>query len=131
MSYRAKVTGIVFFMALLGCVAVADQSTPLRRVMHDKLGHSHQLLEALVTSNWSSLEAHARALQQIAETPAWNALATSDYVRYTSDFTRAAQELADRAHARDLEGAPLAYVSLTLTCVQCHRYVARARVASR
>ena len=32
------------------------------------------------------------------------------------------------AKTRDLEKAPSAYTSMTLGCVRCHRYVARARV---
>ena len=36
----------------------------------------------------------------------------------------------EAASRRDLEAAPLAYVTLTMRCVQCHRYAARARIAN-
>jgi hypothetical protein len=52
-----------------------------------------------------------------------------EYVRHTTTFVRATEDLLDAAKRRDLEATPLAYVSLTLSCVQCHRYVARMRIA--
>ena len=44
-------------------------------------------------------------------------------------FVRATEELLEAAKRQDLEATPLAYVSFTLSCVQCHRYVARMRIA--
>jgi hypothetical protein len=44
-------------------------------------------------------------------------------------FTRALDYLVDTAKTRDLDGAPAAYISMTKACVDCHRYVARMRMA--
>ena len=44
---------------------------------------------------------------------------------------RALNDLVDTAASRDSDGAPLAYVALTMRCIQCHRYVARARIAAQ
>ena len=57
-------------------------------------------------------------------------LKTPEYGRQSSAFVQAASELVEAAERRDQQAAPLAYVTLTLSCVKCHQYVARARVAT-
>src|SRR5262245_50120109 len=115
--------------AMLGAAVSASQALSLRRVMREKLDHSQHMLEAVVTSDWSALERHTRALQQLTNDPGWTALKTPEYSRHTATFINAAQDLLEAAEAHDLDATPLAYASLTLACVQCHRYVARSRIA--
>lgn len=116
--------------ALLGAAVNATQALSLRRVMREKLDHSQHMLEAVVTSDWAALERHTRALQELTKDPGWSVLKTAEYSRHTASFVNAAQDLVEAAQEHDLDAAPLAYTSLTLTCVQCHRYVARSRVAA-
>jgi hypothetical protein len=109
----------------------AGQTPQLHQVMREKLGHSQKILEAVVTSNWQALEAESLALKELTMKPEWAVLTAPEYVRHTTAFVQATQDLLVAARERDLDAAPLAYVSLTLSCVQCHRYVARSRVAVR
>lgn len=111
---------------------VSPQERQLKALMREKLGHTQQILAAVVTSDWPALERQSRDLLRVAENPVWAAaFKTPMYARQSEAFLRATQDLLDAAERRDLEVAPIAYVSLTLTCVQCHRYTARARVAKR
>jgi hypothetical protein len=102
---------------------------PLNRVMRTKLEHSQKILESVVTSDWAALERHSQELQRLANDPAWMVLKTREYARQSEAFLRATEDLIDAAKRRDLEAAPLAYVSMTMSCVQCHRHVARSRIA--
>jgi hypothetical protein len=63
--------------------------------------------------------------------PAWTVLKLPEYGRHSSAFRDAARALHDAAAKQDLEATPQAYVALTLSCVQCHRYLARNRLARR
>lgn len=117
-------------LVLSTAVAFA-QERELKRVMRDKLEHAQQILAAVVTSDWPALERQSRDLLRVADNPAWAAaFKTPMYARQSEAFLRATQDLVEAAQRRDLEVAPIAYVSLTLTCVQCHRYTARARIAN-
>jgi hypothetical protein len=107
----------------------AAQTVGLNRVMRTKLEHAQQILGDVVTSNWSGLERHSQELRSATQDPAWAVLTTPEYVRHTAAFLRASEDLLEAAKQRDMEAAPLAYVSLTMSCVQCHRYVARRRIA--
>jgi hypothetical protein len=106
------------------------QTTALNRLMRQKLEQSQGMLAAVVTSNWADLERRSEALIRITNDPAWMVLNSPEYARQSQAFLRATQDLIDAAKRRDLDAAPPAYVSLTLSCVQCHRYVARARIAA-
>jgi hypothetical protein len=120
---------LTLLMASVGIAAAAAQTIGLNRVMRAKLEHSQQILGDVVTSNWSGLERHSQELGRAAQDPAWAVLTTPEYVRHTAAFLRASEDLLEAARQRDSEAAPLAYVSLTMSCVQCHRYIARRRIA--
>jgi hypothetical protein len=138
---RVHRRGLLLMQRLLwaGAVAVTTslavsnssaQTTALNRVMRQKLEQSQGMLAAVVMSNWADLERRSEALVRITNDPAWTVLNTPEYARQSQAFLRAAQDLVDAAKRRDLDAAPATYVSLTLSCVQCHRYVARARIAA-
>ena len=118
----------VALIASIGAASAA-QTVALKRVMRNKLEHSQQILGDIVTSNWTGLERHSEELRRAAQDPAWAVLTTPEYVRQTGSFLRASEDLIDAAKRRDGDAAPLAYVSLTMSCVQCHRYLARMRLA--
>jgi hypothetical protein len=116
-------------VALLGCAGpdVSGQTAQLARVMRAKLEESQGLLAALVTSNWNDVARRSRQLEALTRDPAWAVMNAPEYSRYASAFLRATEDLIEAADRRDGEGAPLAYVSLTLTCVRCHQSIARSR----
>ena len=121
--------GAVAVTASLASATVWTQTVALKRLMQQKLEHSQGILAAVVMSNWGEMERHSAAVLQVTREPAWMAMNTPEYSRQSQAFVRAAEDLLDAARRRDLDAAPLAYVSMTLSCVQCHRYVARTRIA--
>ena len=120
---------VVVLMAALGGSGASTQTVQLKRVMQTKLEHAQRILGDVVTNNWLALQSDAAALKRATRDPAWAVLVSPEYIRQTTTFVRATEDLIDAAERRDLEATPLAYVSLTLSCVQCHRYVARMRIA--
>jgi hypothetical protein len=121
--------GIVVLAMSLAIATASAQTVALKRLMQQKLDHSQGILAAVTTSNWREMQGQSEALLQVTKDPAWMVMNTPEYARHSQTFVRAAEDLLDAARRRDLEAAPLAYVSMTLSCVQCHRYVARARIA--
>ena len=120
---------VVAVSAFLGLAASPSQGPELDRIMREKLDHAQKILEAVVTSDWVSLETHSRELEQLTKDPRWMVLKYPEYARHSSAFVRAVQELHRAAAQRDLDKTPQAYVKVTLSCVECHRYLARGRVA--
>ena len=125
--------GIGLVVALLAVLAApASTQTPeTGRVMRDKLTHSQKILEAIMTSDFALLDKESAALARVTELPAWSVLKTPEYLRQSAAFVRAIQDLRDAAKARDLDAATMDYLSLTLTCFQCHRHLKGVRIAGR
>lgn len=121
--------GALALLALLNVAATSAQGPALDRLMRKKLDCTQKILEAVVTSRWVDLEARSRELEALTNDPAWTVLKAPEYARHSAVFREAARALHDAAAKRDLEATPQAYVALTLSCVQCHRYLARNRLA--
>lgn len=122
-------TVVVFAAVFFGLAAMPSQGPEVSKVMREKLVHAQRILEAVVTSDWVSLETHSRELERLTNDPRWTILKYPEYARHSTAFVRAIQDLHQAAAQRDLEKTPQAYVAVTLKCVECHRYLARARLA--
>ena len=99
--------------------------------MRQKLAQSQQLLAALVTSNWASLGSRSRDLEALTNQPGWDVLRLPEFNKQTMAFQRAIQALAEASKQRDQRTALTAYNGLVASCVECHIYVARARIATK
>jgi hypothetical protein len=120
----------ILLVAVAGGSSSSAQTPRLNTVMRAKLDHSQNILEAVVTSNWQQLDRESRELARATQDPAWSVLAMPEYVRHTQAFLRATDDLIEAARLRDLEAASLGFISLSTSCVSCHRYIARARIAT-
>jgi hypothetical protein len=107
------------------------QTPDTGRLMRLKLAHSQKILEAILTSDFALLENESAALAQATKLSAWSIFYSPEYNRQSGAFVRAVDDLRDAAMRMDLEGAASSYLSLTLTCFQCHRYIKNRRIAAR
>lgn len=120
---------VLSFALIFGLAASPAQGPQLDSVMREKLSHVQKILEAVVTSDWVALETHSRELEQLTADPRWTVLKYPEYARHSSAFVRSVQVLHRAAAQRDLERTPRAYIDVTMECVNCHRYLARQRLA--
>ena len=125
---RRKWWSAVAVLTLLN-TSTSAQGPALDRLMRKKLDCSQKILEAVVTSRWSDLEARSREMETLTNDPAWTKLKAPEYGRQSAAFKEAVRVLREAAVKRDLDAAPKAYVALTLSCVECHRYLAKNRLA--
>lgn len=121
--------GVLLICALVSVSATSTQGPELNRVMHKKLVIAQKILEAVVTSRWIPLEAQSKELEALTNDPGWMVLKAPEYAQQSAIFRQAVRALHEAAVQRDLEATPQAYSTVTLSCVQCHRYLARNRLA--
>lgn len=122
--------GVLLVCAFVSVSAVPSSQGPgLNRVMQKKLVISQKILEAVVTSRWIPLEAQSKELEALTNDPGWMVLKAPEYAQQSAIFRQAVRALREAAVQRDLEATPQAYITVTLSCVQCHRYLARNRLA--
>jgi hypothetical protein len=128
-THRLVLTAVVGVWSVVGTATNANQGPALTNAMREKLVHAQQLLEALVTSDWVGLETHSRELEHITDDPRWTVLKYPEYARHSAAFVRSIRALHRAAAQRDLERTPRTYIDVTMQCVECHRYLARERLA--
>lgn len=116
-------------VGMTGVTGGGSQGPELNPVMREKLAHTQKILEAVVTSDWASLETHSGALERLTNDPRWMVLKYPEYATRSAAFVRAVQALHTAAARHDPDEASQAYINVTLQCVGCHRYLARARIA--
>lgn len=102
----------------------ADEADPADKVaifMRAKLAHSGAVLEGLALGDYDLIARGAQELSLASQDSNWNVLQTEDYVRQSMEFRRACDTLRRAAKERNLDGAALAWMEVTMKCVQCHR----------
>jgi len=54
---------------------------------------------------------------------------TPEYLMHSREFRRAAERMRDAAKQKNLDAAALAYMQMTLKCVECHKHVRKVKTA--
>lgn len=102
-----------------------------KEFMREKLQHSQRLLAALATEDYFTLEQQAQRLSVMTTEASWEAFQNPDYTQYSANFRKQANSLVKAAKSKNVDSATLAYVSMTMACVECHKYVRGRLVGSR
>jgi len=97
--------------------------------MRAKLEHSQKILEGLALRKHDQIAKSAKELVALSNAAEWQVFDTEDYLQHSKEFRRSAAALEKAAQERNLDGAALAYMDLTLKCVNCHKYVRGVRMA--
>jgi hypothetical protein len=98
--------------------------------MRSKLEHSQRVLEGLTTGNHELVAKHAQQISLLSQAEMWQVLQTPEYFERSLEFRRASDAITEAAKNKNLDGATLAYVDMTVKCVSCHKYVRQVKVAN-
>jgi hypothetical protein len=97
------------------------------KLMVEKLKNAQILLEGLATNDYDKMSKSAERLLEISKAVEWRAYKTPQYDVQTNNFRRAAETIIKKAKEKNLDGATLAYVDMTVTCVRCHQHCREIR----
>jgi hypothetical protein len=102
---------------------------PVEDIMVAKLGHAQKVLEALAKEDHGTIARSGQELSLLSQAAAWQVLQTPQYQQHSTDFRRSADALSEAGKQKNLDTAALAYVQMTLNCINCHKYVRKVRAA--
>ena len=92
-------------------------------LMAQKLKESQALLEGLALNDLAKVQASAEELLRISKAAQFRKrLTTAKYEYHANTFQRAAETVIEKAKAKNIDGATLAYLDMTMTCVRCHQH---------
>ena len=105
-----------------------DKPSKTAELMKKKLKCSQSILEGIALNDFDKIADNADRLITISQQAEWVVVKTPQYEVFSNRFRRNAESLVKNAKAKNLDGAALDYVDLTMTCVKCHKYVRETRM---
>ena len=105
------------------------QKQNVETFMRAKLVHSQNVLEGLTTDDLEMVAKNAQEMSLLSLASTWQVIETPEYARRSSEFRRAVDDMRKAAREDNLDGATLSFVSVTMKCVECHKYVRSVRHA--
>ena len=105
----------------------SEDGLPVSVLMSRKLASAQGLLKGIAYGDHAVIEREAQQLQLLSHDVSWNILQTRDYIRYSSDFRNAAEQIKNAAKQRQLDDAGRGYLKLTISCIDCHKHVRSAK----
>jgi hypothetical protein len=116
-------------LVVAGLITGSDdaQDKALRDLMQRKLKASQTALEGLALGDFDRIAKNADELILVSKDAEWKVVKSPQYELFSNEFRRRAENLGQAARDRNLDGASLAFVELTLSCVKCHKHVREVR----
>jgi hypothetical protein len=105
------------------------RKTVVRAFMRKKLAASQSILEGLAVEDFDLIAEGAKQLKATAGAAEFMAFNDPEYVEHADDFRRIINKLAVAAKEKRLDGATLAFLDVTMSCVECHKHVRSGAVA--
>ena len=99
--------------------------------MRLKLEHAQHVLEGIAIEDFDMIAKHSQQINLLTKDEMWQVMHTESYLQFSDDFSRSARRITEAAREKNIDGAALAYMQLTLGCVNCHKYTRDARMARR
>jgi len=129
---RRVLVGGAALLALVGLAAGVVSSQQPNRVgpfMRLKLTHAEKLLGALAVEDFDTVARESQQISLLTNDEQWQVLQTPDYLRHSLEFRDAADRLTKAGREKNLDSATLAYVEMTMRCVNCHKHVRNVKMA--
>lgn len=114
----------VLLPALLTCRA-ADPPEPQKPSfwMQKKLEYSEKILNGLVQEDFDAIGKAARSMNSLGQMEKWARASMPAYRAQLHIFQDANEQLIRSSDQKNLPAAALAYVQLTMGCINCHKIV--------
>ena len=115
---------------LLSTGRAEEPKKPRDLLMQNKLAHAQKILEGIAVKDFEGIEKSADELILLSKKAEWLIVKTPEFERQSNDFRNSASQVVEAAKKKNIDAAALGYVSLTLNCVNCHKYVRDQKMTS-
>jgi hypothetical protein len=101
----------------------AEPEWNLHEFMQRKLFYSQKVLEGLCTENFTLIRENAENMRVMTDDKHFPDYKKEAYKAFMMKFQRNTKALQDAAINKDLDGSVHAYHEVTVSCVECHKWV--------
>jgi cytochrome c556 len=129
--FKSRLFGLLVLAATAACVMSTQGQDVVKQgkrsdFMRQKLEYSKHVLEGLAREDFPLIIESARKLKALSMAAEWEVATiphVEEYLPLTTEFQRIADDMIKKAKARNLDGATLAFNRMTMSCVECHKYI--------
>lgn len=91
--------------------------------MRGKLASNQKIVEGLTTKDFELIHQGALEVKLLVKGQHWFVIDTAEYKRFSQEMEYAADKLQTAAKQKNMDAAALRYFGLTMSCLDCHRYI--------
>lgn len=99
------------------------KKTPIQLFMRRKLEATQKVMEGLAVEDYDLIAQGARQLRGISAAADFAVVKEAMYTQHADEFRRTVDRIEKNAKEKRLDGAALAYMDMTMSCIECHRFV--------
>lgn len=121
---------IIAAVGLAAGFAQSKRNRAAKEFMREKLELSQRVLEGLTMEDYGLVVSKGTRLSAMTKEADWRLFENPEYDQQSILFRRQVDALIKAAKDKNLDAATLAYVRLTMSCVDCHKLVRGKLVAS-
>lgn len=108
-----------------------DGEKKLSKFMREKLTSSQLVLEGLMTEDFDLMEKGAKKMIAMSNATEWQVIEGPIFAQQSDEFRSAAKQVIKFAKEKNIDGASLSYIHLTMTCISCHKKVNKVLISQR
>ncbi|QDT44692.1 hypothetical protein Pan241w_48070 [Gimesia alba] len=101
------------------------------KFMQAKLDSSKDVLEGLVTEDFDLIEKGTKKMIEMSNATEWQVVEGPIFAQQSAEFRNAAKEVMNYAKKKNVDGASLSYLHLTMTCIACHKQIKKSVVVMK
>ncbi len=90
-------------------------------IMRLKLEPAKKILEGIALGDFQAVRKNTEQIRLLTLDESWMLVQTDDYRQQTKNFERSLNLLNRMCDEKDIEGVTLAYMQVTMRCVECHQ----------
>ncbi|QDU52035.1 hypothetical protein [Gimesia panareensis] len=108
-----------------------DGEKKLSKFMREKLSSSQLVLEGLMIEDYDKMQKGAKKMIEMSNATEWQVIEGPIFARQSEEFRSAARQVIKFAKEKNIDGASLSYLHLTMTCINCHKKVNKVLISER
>jgi hypothetical protein len=101
----------------------APKKTPIQLFMRKKLEATQKLMEGLAIEDYELIGQGARQLEGISAAADFAVVKEALYTQHADEFRRTVAKIQKGAKEKRLDSAALGYMDMTMSCIECHKFV--------
>lgn len=102
----------------------------MKAFMRKKLALSQDIMEGLALEDFKKIEEGARQLSAMSVAAEFMVVKEPLYADEAAEFRRTVNKMEKAAKELRLDAATLSFMDMTMSCVECHKYVRTIRIAN-